>query len=513
MIGTPRLINPLLAVSETDKAMSKLIYSGLLRSTNEGIVPDLAARYEVSEDLLEYRFFLRDELKFHDGHPLTVDDIIFTISLAQNPELKSPKRANWEGITLEKISERELVFKLDQPYPPFLQNLDIGILPMHVWNNLNINEITLTNININPVGSGPYKIARANRDELGIPNLYVLESFKDFALGEPNIKKLTIKFAKNQNHLVELFTNGEVDSIYGLGPEAAHKLQLDGKRIKEFTLPRIFAIFLNQSENIVLSNSAVRQALQLATPRNQIVNDVLFGFATVADGPIPQNYLDFLDEDFEMSSSGNEENNIEEAVKILEKNGWEKNDEGIMIKDSNGNKQMLSLTISTSNAPELVKISEVVANSWREIGAQVDVRVFNQSDLSGTVIRPRNFEALLFGLIVGRDLDFYAFWHSSQRNDPGLNITSYANIEVDKTLEDIRNSNDSELISSGIIKIQSEIKKDIPAIFIYSPNFIYLIPDRLKNVNIQNITSAEERFNTVNDWYLETRKVWGFLIN
>jgi peptide/nickel transport system substrate-binding protein len=504
VIGTPRLINPLLAVSETDKALVNLTYSGLMRSTAEGLVPDLAEKFEVTDDLLQYHFYIRDGVTFHDGKEVTSDDVIFTILSAQNPELKSPKRSNWEGIGIERINDKEIIFTLSQPYSPFLQNMTLGILPKHIWVEIDINEFSLNTFNINPIGTGPYKISNIKRDSIGIPSVYTLSAFEEFSLGEPAIEKINLRFAKNQEELLTMYESGEIDSAYGINPEIARGFQLESKRLETFPLPRIFGIFLNQSQNPVLADKSVREALNLATPKTKVVDEVLYGFGTIIESPVPYHLLE--------TNGIPAVDNLESAKEILAKAGWAKNEDGIMVLEDDDETKMLSLIISTNNIPELSKSAEIVATAWRELGAQVQVQTFTPSDLNSNVIRPRKFEALLFGLVIGRDLDFYAFWHSSQRDDPGLNITSYANIEVDGILETIRETKDQEVLSEQLGLFQNEIKSDVPAIFLYSPDFIYLVPEKLQGLNIENIVNAEERFSNVYNWYIETNKVWKIFV-
>jgi len=134
VVGTPRFANPLFAVSDADRDVTTLVYSGLLRATEGGnLVPDLAKRFEISEDGLAYTFILKDDLVWHDGKPITADDIVFTVEKAQDPTLRSPKRASWDGVTVEKINDKEVRFTLLQPYTPFLENTTMGILPKHIW--------------------------------------------------------------------------------------------------------------------------------------------------------------------------------------------------------------------------------------------------------------------------------------------------------------------------------------------------------------------------------------------
>lgn len=510
-IGSPRLINPLLAISETDRDLTSLVYSGLMRATEDNtLIPDLAEKYEVSEDNLEYTFYLKENAVFHDGVPVTADDVVFTIITAQNPELKSPKRSNWEGVSIEKGDDRKIIFRLKQPYAPFLQNMTLGILPKHIWQEVEINQFNLTVFNTEPIGSGPYKIKSLKKDKIGIPKSYTLESFENFVLGEPYIEKLNFYFAKNQTELLELYRDGKIEAIHNISPDLAQKLQFEGARIENFPSPRIFGIFFNSDEASVLNNNAVRKALNMATPKDVILEEVLAGFGSKISGPVPNYILGEKVLKIETEKISSEER-LKKAEEILAEAGWEKNEEGILVLETEEEKKMLSFSIATANVPELVWAAEKVIESWKQIGAEVKLEKFDPSDLNSNVIRPRKYSALLFGMIIGRDLDFYAFWHSSQRNDPGLNIAKYANIEVDKILEDLREIKEPDLISEKLLAFSKEINKDVPAVFLYTPEFIYVLPYKIKGVEIKNIITSEERFLNIHKWFIYTDKIWKIL--
>ena len=124
------------------------------------------------------------------------------------------------------------------------------------------------------------------------------------------------------------------------------------------------------------------------------------------------------------------------------------------------------------------------------------------------MIRQRKYDALFFGEIIGRESDPFAFWHSSQRNDPGLNIALYANITADKLLEEGRTIFDKKERATIYKQFQEEIAKDIPAVFIYSPDFIYIIPHKIKGLHTGIITVPSERFLDIHTWYIETDNVW-----
>src|SRR3990167_4613872 len=182
IIGTPRFINPLLAISDADRDVTALVYSGLLRATPEGgYVPDMAESYDVSPDGKTYTFILRDGLTFHDGSAVGVDDIVYTVGKAQDPALKSPVRANWEGVVAEQVDARTVRFTLRKAYAPFIENLTLGILPKARWGVVTDEEFPFSELNQEPVGSGPYRLGSASRSSSGILSTYTLRSFGDYA--------------------------------------------------------------------------------------------------------------------------------------------------------------------------------------------------------------------------------------------------------------------------------------------------------------------------------------------
>jgi peptide/nickel transport system substrate-binding protein len=506
-IGSPRFINPLLATSETDKDLVSLVYSGLMRIDSNGeLVPDLADNVEVSEDGLQYTLHISDNAKFQDGTLVTADDVIFTVNKAKDPELKSPKRSNWEGVLVERIDDKTVRFTLNQAYEPFLQNTTLGILPRHIWEGVTSAEFAFSIYNSNPIGTGPYQIKKITRDSIGIPKTYIFESFDKFILGKPYIDTITFKFAKNEDELIQMYKDGKIESLHGISPEKAKKLQSEGFKIETTPLPRVFGIFFNQDKANVLTSNPVRSALNVAAPKNEIVQKVLFGFGEVIDSPIPNIFKDSKQElDNENLS---EDERIAAAQRILENAGWKKDEQGIYtLENKKDGKKILSFSIATSNIKELVDAANSTAEVWKKVGAKVDVKVYDPNDFNQNVIRQRNYDAILFGLVVGKVSDLYAFWHSSQRNDPGLNISGYANIKTDNLLEKIRTLINKDEVQNELTTFETEIKKDSPAVFLYSPNFIYSIPEKIKGAKINHLVTADERFAEVYKWYINTEQI------
>ena len=508
IIGTPRFINPALAISDADRDLVSLIYSGLMRKNEEGtLVPNLAETYEVSKDKLEYTFTLRGDAYFQDGKKVTPEDVIFTINKIKDPVLRSPRKGNWDGINVEKIDEKTIKFSLKQPYASFLENATIGIMPAHIWGDA---LIELNEANTNPIGSGPYKIKSVGKQSSGLIESYTLSPFKDFVLGKPYIESITHRFYPNESELISALEKGEVNQVSSLTPENANTLADKKYRIESSILPRIFGLFFNQNQNQIFTDKRVAQAVDMAIDKNRIIEEVLGGYGVVIENPIPPNIVIY--QKLGSSARSIEEDKIIVAQDLLAKAGWKKGESGYLEKSTvEKNKKtitILEFSISTGNAPELAKTAELVKEDLAKIGMKVEVKTFEVGNLNQTVIRPRKYDTLLFGQIVNHESDLFAFWHSSQRKDPGLNVAMYTNARVDKILEDAFVTVDETERIKKYAQFEEEIKKDMPAVFLYSPNFIYAVSKDLNGLSIDHITTLSDRFSNVHAWYVKTEKVW-----
>ncbi|KND48163.1 MAG: peptide/nickel transport system substrate-binding protein [Parcubacteria bacterium C7867-006] len=507
VIGSPRFINPLLASSDIDKDLTSLIYSGLLKADSSGeLSPDLADSYTISDDSLIYTFKIRDDAVFHDGTSVTADDVIFTIEKAQNSELKSPREANWSGVKVEKINDKTVSFILKQPYSSFIQNTTLGILPKHIWNKASIEEFPFSQFNTKPVGTGPYKIDYITYTSSGLPSEYHLVSFNKYALGKPYITKIIIKSYQNEADIIDAYKKGDIESLHSVSPKELPALKIASDEIILSPLPRIFGVFFNQNVAPIFVNKEVRQALNVVTDKQAIIDNILGGYGQAIDTPVPLKTMS------EKEISTTSSDRIEKAKAILTKAGWSQNEDGVFVKKDKKETITLSFSISTGNVPELKETAYLLQKQWQELGAVVEVKIFEIGDLNQNIIKPRKYDSLLFGEVVGRDMDLYPFWHSSQRNSPGLNIALYTNLKADKLLENIRNTSNPELKQGYFNSFNKEITNDAPAVFTYSPYFIYIVPKKIKSVTIGQITTPGERFADVGKWYIETNNVWKIFI-
>ena len=494
-VGSPRFINPLLAISDADDDLSTLAYAGLMGLSGNGtLVPVLAQSYVVSPDAKTYTFTLRKGAKFSDGTPVTADDVVFTVQKAQDSALKSPRYADWSGVEAVALDQETVQFTLSKPYAPFLQLTTLGILPSKLWANISDEEFPFSTLETGPVGAGPFKVASVSRDSSGLIQSVSLVANPDYALGRPYLDGIRFTFYAGAEDLSAALASGNIESAYDVtGPEA-------------LTAPyaRVFGVFWNPSENQVYARPEVRKALSLAVDRHSIVNGVLGGYATAIMGPVPPGGSV---RQVAIPDSGDP---TAAAASVLEGAGWVYDGAARLWKNAGAKQTLDSITLRTSNVPELKAVASAVQADWEKLGITVNIELYEPGDLSQNVIRPRKYEALLYGMVIDRDQDLYAFWDSQERNDPGLNIALYANKTVDALLEDARSTAASAQQTADLQKIEDDIAADYPAAFLYAPDFIYAVPKNLRGVELPQIIDPADRFASVASWYLYTDSVWPF---
>ncbi|MEK7539490.1 MAG: peptide ABC transporter substrate-binding protein [Patescibacteria group bacterium] len=508
IVGTPRFINPILANSEADLDLVTLIYSGLMRKGANGtLLPDLAEKYEMSKNGLIYTFTLKNDLYFQDGKPITTDDILFTIDKVKNSIIKSPQKVNWDGVSVEKINEKIIKFTLKQPYASFLENTTLGIMPAHLWDNT---PLELNNTNTNPIGSGPYMINSISKKSSGIIDYYKLTPFKKFILGEPYIKNINLHFYQNEDDLIQALFDKKVEEINSITPLNAKNLKERNYKVESAVLPRVFGLFFNQNVNRLFTDKAVVTAINQAIDKDRIIRDVLFGYGVAIDNPIPPNMMEY--QKLTVLNNISRQEKLQKAQNDLAKDGWKMGLDGFLEKTTTEKKKKvttkLEFSISTGNVPELTKTAEFIKKDLADIGIKVQIKTFETGNLNQSVIRPRKYDALLFGEIINHESDLFAFWHSSQRKDPGFNVAMYTNAKVDKILEDASVTIDEQERIKKYTQFKEEIAKDMPAIFLFSPNFIYVVSKNLKEIKINDIATPSDRYLNAYSWYIQTENIW-----
>ncbi|MCD5381257.1 MAG: peptide ABC transporter substrate-binding protein [Candidatus Pacebacteria bacterium] len=511
IIGTPRFVNPVLAITRADHDVASLVYSGLLRINTEGnLSNDLAESINVSEDGLTYNIVLRQDITFHDGESLTAADVIYTIRLIQDPDLKSPLRGNWTDIMIEEVGEFELNIVLEEAYAPFIENFTIGIMPAHAWSTLPIEQLPFSQLNTEPIGTGPFSVADAGRDTAGLIKHYSLVAYRENTVN-PKIDKIELDFFQNEELLLVALSEKEIDATAYVSSSHIEEVLTRKYQLLEEPLPRSFGIFFNQNRDPALRDSSVREALTVAINRDALIENTLFGHGVPISAPtvILQPELE-LEEGIDIIATSTP---AEQAISILEDAGWIQNDLNLWENEIEDETVILSITLRTSNAPLFESLVDSIAEQWREVGVEVITEQFEQTGLVQSVIRPRDFEALLFGLDMSRSYDLYPFWHSSQQDDPGLNIAQYTNVTVDELLETARTEQDETIRRQSLNEAGMIISEEKPAIFLFQPTLTYLVSDDITVQEMNNIGRPSDRFSNIAEWHTESDSLWPFFRN
>jgi len=505
IVGYPRFVNPVLAQSQTDRDMTQLLFSGLLsHELTGGYSNTLADTYTTNEDFTVHTVTLDNNAQFHDGTDLSANDVLFTYSLIQDPLIKSPFFARLNNVQITAENEDTVTFTLETGNENFAENLTIGILSEAQWANISREEFPFAEKNISPVGTGPYHVKSVVRDSQQKISSYVLSAFRKNKI-QAFIETIEIKFFLDQQSALQAFESGLVDNLANISAQELLNLDqaLEQKDILTSPLSRVFSLFFNENKNPIFRDTSVREAISNTINSDEIIDQVFFSRAQKTDGPLPQSHpLYQAQEQKEVSASSTSQN--------LEKAGWLLGEDGIRSKASS----TLSFQIHTPDVTELVKTSELIQRQLSEVGISVEIVTVNEDEIINSVIRRRDFDSLLFGQIITNPQQLYAFWHSSGIEDPGVNIAGYENKTVDAILERlIDGKSDEKKREQDYINLQKEITKSSPAVFLFSPDFIYAIDKSIQNNSFDDLEFATDRFRHIEDWYTETELLLPYFIN
>jgi len=494
-------INPVISASnDTDDDLVQTIFSSLFKYDDQGgLSNDLVDRYEISEDKTRYAVNLKKGVFWHDGQPLTASDVLFTINLISDPAYKSPLRSNWQGIETNILDDYSLEFKIKTPYVGFLNNLTFGILPKHIWESVGPDKFSLTDLNLEPIGSGPYKYNSFQKDSKGNILSYRLDANPNYFASKPYISKITFNFYPDDETVIAAYNTKEIMSISNTSPKKISAIKLQqSTATHKFNIPRYFAVFFNQSKSIAVATDEVREALSYATDRQEIVDAVLDGNGNPVYSPILPGMIGY-DENMDKRNF-----DLDKANQLLDANGWQRGEDGVRTKDE----VRLEINLVTTDWPELSQTAEILKNQWEKAGVRLNISNLSISDIQQNYIRPREYDALLFGQVLGADPDPYSFWHSSQKRDPGLNLSLFGDSDTDKLIEDGRIEFDTDKRTAVYAELQKKLNEEIPAIFLYSPDYIYPVNKKVRGIGVNNLILPSERFANIDKWYISTRRIW-----
>lgn len=484
VVGYPKTDNPMYAVNkDIDNDLSRLIYSSLFRYGKDGrLQNDLAESYIISEDGKEYTIKVKGGIKWHDGSDFSVDDIIFTFSLIKNPEYRSPLRSALSIAEIEKIDDTTIKFVLSESYSPFLELLSFGILPRSLWENLSPDSIILSELNLKAVGSGPFKFKSITKNKSGEIKACLLEKNENYYGKKAYLNNIEFIFFADRQEAIKALGDKQIMGINYL-PFSSKKdlLAKNSLSINELVQTQVVSLFFNSSKDSALAEKETRVALAQAINKQEIVDKVFEGSYRVADGP-------YIEEN--PAYNPNMPRIPYDAVAAS----------GIL---RNKNLEFVLTVVDTGNN---VMVAEKIQEYFAAVGVKLEIKTVS-GEQAANLIRERDFEILLYGQAVGGDPDIYAFWHSSQIGAKGLNLASYNNSEVDKMLLEARVITNVEARMEKYKEIQNIMLAEVPAIFLYFPNYIYVLSRDINGFSGTTLIEPASRFSDVSDWYIKTKKI------
>jgi len=470
VVGQPTFINPLLEQNnEADVDLIEILFSNLF---------ELTEKYEISNDGKVWTIFLKKDLKWSDDKPLTAADVVFTVETIQNSDARSPQTPSWQGIIAEKINDNEIRFTLKSPYAFFLDNLRLlKIAPRHIFAGIPVANLKLSGYNLEPIGSGPFQFNRLTTEKSGFISEISLLPNANYYRPPPFLEELIFKFYQREEDLIRDFNLKKISGFGGLNPDNLSDLKINHQLIT-LHLPRYYALFFNGNLQPALKDKKIRQALRQALDRRAIIKKVFAGYAALTDGPIPPTI-----EGYDKSVYDNQSTATNDQLP-----------------------KELELHLITPDIPFLIKTAKLIKEDWEKIGVRLTSNVLSINNINQNIIRTREYPLLIFGNILKNNPDVYAFWHSSEKFYPGLNLALYENKEVDKLLEKIRQESNLEKRQAALSQLQKTIHEDAPAIFLFNPNYLYVAPAELQGFDLAFAPSPSHRFENIAKWHLKTKR-------
>jgi peptide/nickel transport system substrate-binding protein len=519
LVGRPAVLNPLFAVEDSEKTITRLVFCALTRPDPLlGPRADLATNWTISPDGLEYTFHLREDALWHDGQPVTADDVVFTADMARrvadDPALSvsaSPLVRPWANVTATALDEHTVRLTLDEPYAPFMDATALGILPAHILVGITPDELPKHRLSqVEPVGCGPYRVDVPGGIDTERARLVRHDEHWDTGGADgsrqtdrPYLDALEFRFTASREEAVAAVGQQEVQTMGGVPADAFDELG-DDARLFSATESGYTLVYINH-DNVLFSDPVVRQALSLGLDRAGIVHDptLVNGQGQVAASPIaPGSWAH--DPSIPAPTF-----DPEQARGVLEDAGWTDGD-GDGVRDREGKR--LSFSLGTLDDPLNMAIAQRIADDWSKIGAEVLIEPHNQQ---GAVhaLSNRDYEAMLFSWkLQSYEPDPYPLWHSTQV-DGGQNFAGYSNPEMDQVLVELRRAHPED--RAGRFELFSEFQRmfaeDLPALLIYHPVYTYAVGDpNLGGVQLpQLIVDPSDRFTTLPDWFVRTERVFG----
>ncbi|MEO5927599.1 MAG: ABC transporter substrate-binding protein [Patescibacteria group bacterium] len=510
VVGEPASVNPVDApANDVDRDIASLVYSGLFRMDGITPVPDLAESYSWSDDKKTLTVTLRSDARFHNDNPVTAEDVQFTIDSIQDPTRSSPLASAFRGIKAVATDSQTIQFTQAQTDATILQALTVGVLPSRLWQDIPAATARLADLNLKPIGSGPYRFKSFTRDSHGVLRTFTLERFDGYYGIGAYIKTVTFQFYPDRQQAEDALKGDLIDTL-------AFSSLLEGKNSSsrwhalELELPQETVAFFNLKDK-TLSDENVRRAFAGTIDRQEIV-DAWGGHAAPVSGPYPY------------TAPSSTVITLDEGRALLEKAGWvlasPEDTVRIAKKTASGKTSTtstaatassteLELTISTSDQPELITAADALARRWSLLGAKVTVEQLSLEELLKRATRDRNSDVILTNILLDSSQDLFPFWWSGQAVDRGLNISGLADRDLDTALEAVRTASTTSALDAARVTVSNLVIRTTPAAFLVRPFVPYLVAKKIHGVSNDLIVSRPaDRFTDLKNWYISFGWRW-----
>lgn len=479
LVGRVRLVNPLYIENSATADVVELVFSKLVR-TRDGVYieGDLASSWETSADKRTYTIKLREDVHWHDGMPVTAEDVAFTIATIQNPDTRSALATNWDKIQVSTPDSHTVQFVLPASYSGFWAALaQVGILPKHTLSQIPPSQLRLAEFNQKPIGSGPFIL-----DNLDITSETIsLRRYNEYYKGEPLLDGIKFLQVDDAAALVDAYAKRRIDGLSQVDSgQLAQVEEFSDLQIRRYRMPSYIGAFYNLKQPI-LADKQTRIALDQAIDRSKLLADVAHNEGNVAHYPLPAGYSGF-------NQSARRIPYDPEAAKTI----------------LNG-RITTPLRLVTANSGAYPALAQALVEQWKQVGVPVEIITVDSFTLQQSYIRPRQYDILLYGQDIGADSDVFAFWHSSQAADPGLNVSQYANKDADAALEQARFGKDPTFRNNKYREFVQIWAEDAPALLLYSPTYLYAHTAVLSGVTDDRLVAASDRFRNVEMWSVESQ--------
>lgn len=475
MVGSPQTLNPLFASTDSERDLTAILFRGLTKTNLAGeTTGDLAESWEVSSSGQVYLFHLKSGLKFSNGDPLTIDDVIFTYELAKSPEVGGMYADTFQNLEIQAVGGNSVLFRLPDPFSPFLSLTNLGILPKKILEKIPAQELKFHKYNLNPIGSSSFRVKAIDKE-----GAVLINENKEYAF----------KFYQDADDLRTALKMGEVKAAGFTEP-----INFDGwQNFQVLSSPlyqRFNGIFYNLRGGIT-AERGVRQGLSYAVQKNKITAEILGGKVKPAEVPIPDASW------AKAEGLRHYEFDQDRAKQTLDRAGWV----GTPVRSKSGKE--LEITISFREGSTSQKIADEVARDWAQVGVKAILDPLSANDFRTKVIANKDFQAAIFTQEVGVDPDQYVLWHTTQADN--TNITGLKLPKLDKSLEDARREVDVARRKELYADFQRFFLEEIPVTLLYQPNYTFVVSTKIDGIELRPLGLPSDRYNDISSWRVEER--------